>query len=125
PPLAGLAVEILQGRKGPRGKEGRADKLNRPFDAPLLVAPARRTKLRREMIVPRQLQQPRMKLRLIATTVQNDLLHVVVLDIPDAAAKLIKGIDMSPQEILQSLIEEETQKQSPRIGQRDDKARQP
>jgi len=60
-PAPKLGVQIVDIGKRPRGKERVAEVLDLPFDFSLLIAPPRRAGPRGEVIVPRELEQPRMK----------------------------------------------------------------
>jgi hypothetical protein len=60
-PASKLGVQIVDIGKRPRGEERVAEVLDLPFDFSLLIAPPRRAGPRGEVIVPRELEQPRMK----------------------------------------------------------------
>ena len=60
-PAPKLRVQIVDIGKRPRGKERIAQVVDLALDLALLIGPARRARPRREMIVPGELEQARMK----------------------------------------------------------------
>jgi hypothetical protein len=60
-PAPKLGVEVVDIGKRPRGEERVAEVLNLSLDLPFLIAAPRRAGPRGEVIVPRELEQARMK----------------------------------------------------------------
>src|SRR5579862_7708606 len=63
-----------------------------------------------------------MKAHLVFVARQDHTAYIVVKDDARGTLKLLKGLDVSVQQALQALIEEEVQSQSAGIGQSDNKA---
>jgi hypothetical protein len=122
-PDLSLTIEILQGGEWASGKEGISYKANRSLDPSLLIASRWPARTRCEVIMAGKFQQTRVKLNLIVTTCEDDTAHVVIKDDPATAVELMEGVHVGAQEVFQTLIEEEAQGQSARVGECDHKAR--
>ena len=119
-----LAVALLQRGEGPARPERIADIADGALHAPFPISRPRLARARYEVIVGAQLQQPRIKVDLVAAAFQYGTFEVVIENHRRLAAPRLKGIDMAAQEILSRLAEEELKVQRPRVGQRDRKAGQ-
>ena len=90
PPAAKLGVEVVEVTKRPGRKERVAEVLDLALDFPLLIARSRRTGPGREVIVPRELEQARVKLNRRAPPVEHGTAEIVVdrvRALPPKAAK--------------------------------------
>jgi hypothetical protein len=89
-----------------------------------LIAGAHLARSRSEVIVRTQLDQPGMKLDLIAAALQHRTLEIVVKDHARLPGPVLKSMHVDAQEVFHGLIEEELQIQSSRIRQRHHEAGQ-
>src|SRR6266545_2693300 len=119
-----LGVEIVEGGNAAGGEEGVAQVLDHPLDLALLVAAVRRAGLGREVIVPGQLEQARMEADVIADSLQDDALEIVVQEGPRHPAERGEGFDVAPQETLQRLIQGEARVHGARPREHKDEAGQ-
>ena len=71
-----------------------------------------------------QVQQPRMKVNLVAAPFQHGTAEVIVEKDSWLARPSLKRVDMATQKVFHTLIEEEFQIQGTRVGEGDQKARQ-
>ena len=74
------------------------------------------------MIVSTQFQQSGMKMNLVTATLQYGTAQIVVQNHPRGTRPGGKGMDVAAQEVLQSLIKEKFQVQSPGVRQGDNEA---
>ena len=128
-PAPKLRVQIVDIDKRARGKEGVAQVLDLPLDLPLLIAAARRTRPRREVIVPGELEQPRMKPNRGAGAFEDGAAQIVVDQGAGDARPGGKGLDVAAQKTLERLIDREEREDGARVrehhhkpGQRADAA---
>src|SRR5437879_9875429 len=116
-PAPKLRVEIVDVREGTRGKEGVPQILNLPLDLPFLVRAAGRTRAGSEVIVPGQLQQPRMKPNCGARPLEDRAAQIVVNQGPRDARPGFEGVDMPAEKTLECLVDREKRKDGARVRQ--------
>lgn len=105
-PVDDLLVEVGDTREGTGGEEGVAKVLDRALDLALLVAAIGSAWLGREVIVPGELEDPRIESDVLADALEDDALEVVVEERPRHAAEGLKGEDVAPGEALGRLVED-------------------
>ena len=117
PPAAKLGVEVVEVTKRPGRKERVAEVLDLALDFPLLIAPSRRTGPGREVIVPRELEQARVKLNRRAPPVEHGTAEIVVDQGPGTAAQGREGRDVPTQEALERLVQREEREEGARVAE--------
>ncbi len=124
-PYQSLAIELFQGREWPGCKERIPHIAYRSLDASFLISSCRRDRTRLTVIVGGEFEQARMKANLIAVALQHGASKIVVEHDSGHPSPVGKRIDMTAEKVLQSLIEEELQKQGARVRQRQYETGQP
>ena len=107
PPAAKLGVEVVEVAKRPGRKERVAEVLDLALDFPLLIAAGRRTGAGCEVIVPRELEQTRVKLNRRAPPIEDGTAEVVVHQGPGTPAQGLEGRDVPAEEALERLVQRE------------------
>ncbi len=92
-PAPKLGVQVVDIGKRPRGKEGVAEVLNLSLDFAFLIPPPRRAGPRREVIVPGELEQARMKPNRAALPFEHRTAEVVVDEGPRGSAQRLERVD--------------------------------
>src|ERR1700730_4034466 len=123
-PEKGLAVQLSQSGERSCGPERLAYIKNCSLHSSFLISCPYLAGARSEVIMRAQVQQPRMKVNLVAAPFQHGTAEVIVEKDSWLARPCLKRVDMATQKIFHTLIEEEFQIQSTRIGKGDQKARQ-
>jgi hypothetical protein len=77
-----LRVEIGDARETPRGEEGVTEVLDGPLDFSFFVAAVRRARLRREVIVAGELEEPGVVADVVADALEDDAFQIVVVLCP-------------------------------------------
>ncbi len=106
-PRPELLVEIVDVIEATCSEEGVAKILNGTLDLPLLVASIRSTRLRREVVVTRKLEQTRVVPHMLTVALEHDALEIVVQERAWDAAELLEGKSVAVHEALELLIERE------------------
>jgi hypothetical protein len=119
-----LGVQIVDVDKRARCKKGVPQVLDLSLDFPFLVATPWRTRPRREVIVPRELEQPRMKPNRGARAFEDGAAQIIVDQRPWNARPRLKGRDMAAEKALQRLVEGEEGKHGARVRQHHHKSGQ-
>ena len=122
PPAVKLRVEVVEVAKRPRRKEGVAKILNLALDLSLLVPAGRGAGPGREVIVPGQLEQARVKLNRGPAPIEHGTAQVVIDQGSGHAAQGLEGRDMPPEEALERLVQREERDQRARVRQHHHKA---
>ena len=123
-PELSLAIAFGQRGKSSACPERVANIADSAFHAAFLIAGAHLARPWSEVIMRAQLDQPRVKLDLIAAAFQHRALEIVVKNYARLPVPVGKSMHVAAQEILHGLIEEELQIQGSRIRQRHHEAGQ-
>ena len=123
-PAPKLRVQIVDIDKRARRKEGVAQVLDLALDLPLLIGAARRARPRRKVIVPGELEQPRVKPNRGAGALEDGTAQVVVDQGPRDARPRLEGLDMAAQKTLERLIDREEREDGARVREHHHKAGQ-
>src|SRR5215204_2576002 len=107
PPASKLRVEIVDVDKRAGGEEGVPEIRDLPLDLPLLVRAARRTRPRGKVIMPGELQEPRMKPNRGPGAFKDGAAEVVVDQGTGDALTRGEGLDVAAEKTLKRLIDGE------------------
>ena len=123
-PVRELRVEIVEVAERARGEEGVAQVLDLPLDLALFVGARRRAGPGREVIVPGELEEARMKVNRAALAIEHRALEIVVDQDPGTAAQGVDGLDVAAQKALERLVEREDRVDRARVAEHEHEARQ-
>ncbi len=104
-----LPIAFGQRAEGTARPERIADVTNGALHATFLISGADLAGPRNEVVVGAQLHQSRMEVNLSAAALQNDTAEIVVEHHAGLAGPCLKSVDVTAQEVLHRLIEEELQ----------------
>src|SRR5437764_4037635 len=119
-----MAIAFGQRGKGSARRERIAHIADGTFDAAFLIAGAHLARPWSEVIMRAQLDQPGVKLDLIAAALQHGAFEIVIKNHSRLPGPILKRMHVAAEEILHGLIEEELQIQSSGIRQRHHEAGQ-
>ena len=124
PPALELRVEIVDIAKGPGREERVAEIADLAFDLALLIAARRGTGPDRKVIMPREVEQPRVKPDRGPVALEHGRLQVVVDQRACGSAEDLEGLDMSAQKALERLVQRKVREEGARVREDHDEAGQ-
>jgi len=119
-PGEGLAVEGLQGDEGASGEEALTDIGNGALDATFFVAPRRAARTGGEVVVSGEFEPAGMKVKSVAVAFEHDTTEIIGGQAARSSTPVVEGVDMTKEEVLQGLIEEEFQPQGTAVREGQD-----
>ena len=116
PPALKLRIEIVHIAKRPGGEEGVPQIADLALDFALLIAARRGTGPDRKMIMPCEVEEPRMKPDRGPVALKDGRLQVVVHQGP-GDAQYLEGHDVAAQKALEGLVQGEVREEGARVRQ--------
>jgi len=114
-PAPKLRIQIVHIDKHAGGEERVPEVVDLPLDLPFLIPAAGRAGPGREVIVPGEFQEPRMKSNRGARAFQDRAAQIVVDQGPWHARPCLKGLDMAPEKTLKRLVDGEEREDGARV----------
>ena len=121
-PFERPSIEV--GKMGERSSVEKTlpDEADGPFDTTFFVGPARRAKLRLEMVVSAKLEQLGVETSLWTVSLNNCCLEIVIKEIPGTAPHVVDGSDVPGEEVFERLVKEKLEVERSGIRQGQHKA---
>ena len=124
PPLDELRAQVVEIAERARGEEGMAEVLDLPLDFPFFIGPRGCAGAWREVIMPGELQQPRVKVHSAPLAIEDRRLEIVVHEGAGTPAHRVHGLDVPAQKTLERLVQREDGVHRARVAEHEHEGRE-